>query len=453
MQNIGAGNADDPHYRYRMPKLVAKVEGRGNGIKTNVVNNVDIARALDRPPTYTLKHFGCELGAQTNFDKKTGTSIVNGAHDAKKLSEVLEIFIKKYVQCYSCGNPETVIKIRRECIFLKCKACGNTSDVDMRDKLTTFILKNPPENKLSKSEAKVKKDEKERMKAAEKEARRAEKAEKKKKKEKKDKSASLSAKDDDGKGESNSDDADNDEDEDEDDDTEWQTDLSADAIARRQQQQLTSAAAALVQGAAPAEEGSAATTVGVTDENAGDPNAPAAADEEEEVEGDPEEEDEEELAPVEQVRRHLEESRPVLALVDLLMTDLEIEGGLVGRLKLFYSALLDGWTGRLADRIQAKDKYILALARDDTAQAGHLIALEHYLTQVQPERIVEMPFLLKLLYEEDLVDESIIIGWGSVDKVARKHGVDKASAKKVREVSQKVLQWLQEASEDEDEEE
>jgi translation initiation factor 5 len=110
------------------------------------------------------------LGAQTNYDKKTGTSIVNGAHDAKKLSEVLEIFIKKYVQCYSCGNPETVIKIRKECIFLKCKACGHTSDVDMRDKLTGFIVKNPPENKVSKAEAKVRKDEKERMKAAEKAA-------------------------------------------------------------------------------------------------------------------------------------------------------------------------------------------------------------------------------------------------------------------------------------------
>lgn len=129
----------------------------------------------------TLKHFGCELGAQTNFDKKTGTSIVNGAHDAKKLSEVLEIFIKKYVQCYSCGNPETIVKVRKECIFLKCKACGHTSTVDMRDKLTTFIVKNPPENKLSKAEAKVKKDEKERMKAAEKEAKKAEKAETKEK--------------------------------------------------------------------------------------------------------------------------------------------------------------------------------------------------------------------------------------------------------------------------------
>jgi translation initiation factor 5 len=25
--------------------------------------------------------------------------------------ELLEAFIKKYVQCYSCGNPETVIKV------------------------------------------------------------------------------------------------------------------------------------------------------------------------------------------------------------------------------------------------------------------------------------------------------------------------------------------------------
>ena len=129
----------------------------------------------------TLKYFGCELGAQTKFDKDTGVSIVNGSHDAKKLADILETFIKKYVQCYKCGNPETVIKIRKECIHLKCKACGNTSDVDMRDKLTTFIIKNPPENKLSKAEAKVKHDTKERLKDAEKDIRKIEKADSKKK--------------------------------------------------------------------------------------------------------------------------------------------------------------------------------------------------------------------------------------------------------------------------------
>ena len=70
--NIGASNQDDAFYRYKMPKLQARVcggddctavwrtlsaqiEGRGNGIKTNVVNNVEIAKALDRPPECTLR--------------------------------------------------------------------------------------------------------------------------------------------------------------------------------------------------------------------------------------------------------------------------------------------------------------------------------------------------------------------------------------------------------------
>ena len=101
-----------------------------------------------------VKFYGCELGAQTNFDKKTGTSIVNGAHDAKKLMELLEAFIKKYVQCYDCGNPETIVKIKRESILLVCKACGFVSEVDMRHRLNTYILKNPPEDKLSKAEKK-----------------------------------------------------------------------------------------------------------------------------------------------------------------------------------------------------------------------------------------------------------------------------------------------------------
>ncbi len=41
-----------------MPKLIGKVEGRGNGIKTVVTNMADIAKALSRPPTYTIK---CEI--------------------------------------------------------------------------------------------------------------------------------------------------------------------------------------------------------------------------------------------------------------------------------------------------------------------------------------------------------------------------------------------------------
>ena len=108
----------------------------------------DVARALSRPPTYTTKFFGCELGAQTSFDEKNDRYIVNGAHNADRLRELLDVFIDKFVLCKSCKNPETeliILKVNRtEDIIRDCKACGERTGVDMRHKLTTFIVRNPP---------------------------------------------------------------------------------------------------------------------------------------------------------------------------------------------------------------------------------------------------------------------------------------------------------------------
>lgn len=95
----------------------------------------------DSDPT---KYFGCELGAQTLIDEKGDRYIVNGAHDANRLRELLDGFIDKFVLCGECKNPETDLKIRDGDILRDCKACGKRTYVDMRHKLTTFISKNPP---------------------------------------------------------------------------------------------------------------------------------------------------------------------------------------------------------------------------------------------------------------------------------------------------------------------
>ena len=59
------------------------------------------------PPPDPTKFFGCELGAQTQFDAKNDRFIVNGSHEANKLQDMLDGFIRKFVLCPECDNPET----------------------------------------------------------------------------------------------------------------------------------------------------------------------------------------------------------------------------------------------------------------------------------------------------------------------------------------------------------
>lgn len=207
-------SVQDAFYRYKMPRLVAKVEGKGNGIKTVIVNMVDIARALIRPPTYVTKYFGCELGAQTQFDVKADRYIVNGCHDATKLQDMLDGFIKKFVLCEKCDNPETVLKVRKNMIGASCRACGHIFTMDMRHKLTTFIIKNPPEKDIDAQGESL-----------------TERRKKDKKEKKEEKNGSNENVDDDWG---------------DDDDTEWIEDTSEEAIAKRAQEQLTSGISGLV---------------------------------------------------------------------------------------------------------------------------------------------------------------------------------------------------------------
>jgi len=168
MKRINIGGVEDEHYRYKMPQLIPKVEGRGNGIKTRIVNCAEIAKALHRPPGYVCKFFGCELGALTQIDDKAGVYIVNGAFDQKSLAELLEKFVKMYVLCENCNLPETTLKVTKSnSIKQSCLACGHSFQVDMMHKLTNYIINNPPSsdgNSMGSSKKSAGMDKKERRK-------------------------------------------------------------------------------------------------------------------------------------------------------------------------------------------------------------------------------------------------------------------------------------------------
>eukprot|EP00730_Choanoeca_flexa_P018661 TRINITY_DN9086_c0_g1_i2.p1 TRINITY_DN9086_c0_g1~~TRINITY_DN9086_c0_g1_i2.p1 ORF type:complete len:432 (+),score=152.60 TRINITY_DN9086_c0_g1_i2:233-1528(+) len=155
---------DDPFYRYKMPKLEAKIEGSGNGIKTVIPNMVEIARSLERPPSYMTKYFGIELGSVTHMDDKTERYIVNGAHTADDLQNLLDGFIAKFVLCPACFNPETRLKVvgkkKQQKIDQQCVACGYHGELTSRHALMRFIVNNPPKGSEKEDAGKGKKGKK-----------------------------------------------------------------------------------------------------------------------------------------------------------------------------------------------------------------------------------------------------------------------------------------------------
>jgi translation initiation factor 5 len=156
-------DVSDRFYRYKMEALQSKIEGKGNGIKTVVSNLSSVAQSLARDPAHIIKYFGFELGAQTNSDQVNDRWIINGAHEASKLQDYLDGFISKFVLCKQCKNPETEMSFPEGRIVLKCKACGERTEVDPRLKLSGYILKNVPkkgkkDKSTKKAERKAKKE-------------------------------------------------------------------------------------------------------------------------------------------------------------------------------------------------------------------------------------------------------------------------------------------------------
>jgi len=368
-----------------MPILTTKIEGKGNGIKTVVPNMSDVARALSRPPTYPTKFFGCELGAQTSFDEKNDRYIVNGAHDANRLREL--VILKN-------GRNEEIVR--------DCKACGERTDVDMRHKLTTFILKNAP--------VKSKKDKKRNVGTA---------------------AANV------GGGTSPTH-----EDADKADGAESDDELT---------KKIKAEAAELNTESAIAEEGWAADTSpeAVKQRMKALENAMAGAG----IGGDDEGSDEDANSPYSLLGKWVEENRDNAN--DLKTFSVEVykkiqELGIEKKHKAVLVLAQTLFSDEAVDEVKNYVALFKKMVTSERHQKALLGGLERLVGLMHPSLVPAVPKLLMEFYQADILEEEVITQWGT--HVSKKY-VDRDTSKKVRKASEPFLKWLEEAEDDEEEEE
>jgi translation initiation factor 5 len=141
---ININGKDDPFYRYVVKKIKIKQETG----KTIIVNNDIISKQTGRPEDWIVTYLGQSLGVSSNIDKKNQNKCsLTGKHEEKVLQEKYFDFVKKYVLCGKCGNPETtpfiIGKRKNQSIELSCRSCGENTQLDGDDKFVKFMVLHP----------------------------------------------------------------------------------------------------------------------------------------------------------------------------------------------------------------------------------------------------------------------------------------------------------------------
>jgi len=372
--------SDDPFYRYKMRQLAVQVIGRGKMIKTAFVNGEDVAKDLKIPASYLPTYFAQQIGAKATYDAKRPErerASISGEFDIQQLSDVLVGFITAFIQCGSCTLPELSYVPLKKRVGVKCRSCGWKSYTDQMNltlKFQKYVQNHPPPKTahLDKNVAKGQKAVKDRQKA----------------------DAKLVA----AAGQLDVDVAEE--------EVKWETDVSAEAAAKRAAEMVPEKLRNLVD-----------LTV-----------APAVA----------AEANDDDSVKVEDVRAALDDPAKLKELLAKAKDD-------DTRAQLLFNASFENLTFAKADYNKHK-KVLSVFAKGDTKRGSAMIDAWNERLSADDNAALKkkVPVQAKLFYDDDIIDEEVFLAWSKT-----KNGKSAPFTK----LAKPFLTWLEEADEESSEDE
>jgi len=116
-------NTETAINRFKIPLAETMIQGN----QTIIKNFSQISEILRRDPKHILKFLTKELATPAGFD---GTRVILQSKIPNRLvQQKLELYIKEYVFCKECGQPDTQLIKEKRITFLKCEACGAKASV------------------------------------------------------------------------------------------------------------------------------------------------------------------------------------------------------------------------------------------------------------------------------------------------------------------------------------
>ena len=114
-----AGSSD----RFKLPQAFCEVSGS----KTIFKNFGEILSVLRREQHHFSKYLFKELATPGNVQGPT--LIFQGRIQLAMLNKKIEDYVKEFVYCKECGEPDTKLAKEDRITFMRCEACGSRKPV------------------------------------------------------------------------------------------------------------------------------------------------------------------------------------------------------------------------------------------------------------------------------------------------------------------------------------
>jgi translation initiation factor 2 subunit 2 len=104
--------------RFKMPAVEVEIVGP----KTVFKNFIQITTILRREPNHVAKFLFRELAAPGSI--QNNTLIFQGKVGKEILQKKIEDYIKEFIYCKECGEPDTKLVKEGRIMYIVCEACG-----------------------------------------------------------------------------------------------------------------------------------------------------------------------------------------------------------------------------------------------------------------------------------------------------------------------------------------
>ncbi len=126
------------NYEYLLERLYQKVPPKSGsaeykipdpeiiriGNQTIIRNFREISQKLKRDPQLVARFLQKELAAAGSYDPGSGQLVLNIRVSRRVVNQFLQLFLRQYVRCPTCGSIDTRLRREGKAWILVCEACG-----------------------------------------------------------------------------------------------------------------------------------------------------------------------------------------------------------------------------------------------------------------------------------------------------------------------------------------